>query len=122
MKSILFASVLAPLHVAAAQVYTGGGPLEGVSATSGLSGIPQDTDPRVVITNLLASILSFMALISVAAIVIAGMYLIVGFGSDDSKDKAKKIIQYTLVGLVIILFSRVIVGLVTVYLASQVGS
>lgn len=123
MTSFLFAFAMMAFQTVAAQgpIYTGGGPLEGLNAAAGLT-VPQDADPRVVITSILSSILSFMALVSVAAIIIAGIYLIVGLGSDESKDKAKKIIQYTLIGLVIILFSRVIVSLVTVYLASQVST
>ncbi len=104
-----------------APAYNGDGPLTGVNITNGL-GIPHDSDPRVVIINILNGVLSFMALVSVATIIIAGIYLIVGLGSDESKEKAKHIVQYTLIGLVLILFSRVIVSLVTVYLASQVGA
>lgn len=105
---------------AAAPIYNGGGPLEGVDATTGLQGIP-NAEPRETITGILQAVLSYMALIAVAAIIVAGIYLIVGFGADDSKDKAKKIIQYTLVGLAIILFSRIIVSLVTVMLADQIS-
>lgn len=114
---------ISAIHSAYAQpIYNGEGPINGVTLTSGLSGIPHDSDPRATIISILEAVLSFMALISVVAIVIAGIYLIVGLGSDDSKEKAKKIVQYTLIGLMIILFSRVIVSLVTVYLANQVGS
>ena len=104
---------------AIAQIYNGGGPTAGVTATTGLA-VPTTTDPRDVVTKILNAILSFMAVIAVAAIIVAGIYLIVGMGSDDSREKAKKIIFYTLIGLLIILFSRIIVGLVTVYIASQI--
>lgn len=104
----------------AAPIYNGGGPLEGLDATSGLAGIP-NAEPRETITNILQAVLSYMALIAVAAVIVAGIYLIVGLGSDESKDKAKKIIQYTLTGLAIILFARIIVNLVTLYLADQIS-
>lgn len=117
----LFTSVLMSVQsVLAAPVYQGGGPLAGVNATTGLAGIPHDGNPRGIIINILQSVLSFMSLVSVATIVIAGIYMIVGLGSDDSKEKAKKIIMYTLIGLSIILFSQIIVGLVTRYLVDQV--
>ena len=100
--------------------FNGGGIADGLNAASGLAGIP-DGDVRQTIIRILLQVLSFLALAAVIAIIIAGIYLIVGMGSDDSKERAKKIILYTLVGLVIVLFARVIVGLVTVYLAGQVG-
>lgn len=106
--------------IVAAPIYNGGGPLEGVDATDGLAGIPT-AEPRETITSILEAILSYMALLSVAAIIIAGIYLIVGLGSDESKDKAKKIVQYTLIGLAIILFARIIVSLITVFLADQIS-
>lgn len=112
---------LASAEAVSAQVYNGGGAVAGLAATSGLQGIPRDDDPRAIIINIITSVLSFMALIAVTTVIIAGIYLIVGMGSDDSKDKAKKIIQYTLIGLLVILFSRVIVGLVTNYLANQIA-
>ncbi len=103
-----------------ASVYNGGGPLAGVTATSGLS-VPTTTDPRAVIISILSTVLSFMALFAVAAVIVAGIYLIVSLGSDESREKAKKIILYTLIGLIIILMSRAIVGLVTVILATGNG-
>ena len=100
-------------------IYNGGGPTAGVFATNGLA-VPTATDPRAVIIRILETVLSFMSLISVGAVIIAGIYLIVGMGSDDSREKAKKIIFYTLIGLTIILLSRVIVSLVTVILANDI--
>lgn len=106
--------------VSANTIYGGGGPLSGVQATTGLAGIPHDTDPRAVVVRILSIVLSFLALAAVTAVIIAGIYMIVGMGSDDSREKAKKIIQYTLIGLMIVLFSQIIVNLITVYLANQV--
>ena len=103
---------------ALAQVYGGPGIEGGVNSTSGIQ-LPQ-TDLRTVATNVMIKVLSFLSLAAVAVIIIAGIYLIVGLGSDESKEKAKKIIQYTLIGLVIVLFSRVIVSIITVFLAQQV--
>ena len=104
--------------VANAQVYNGTGPSGGIAIVGGVA-VPA-TDLRTVVIRILETALSFLTIVSVAAVIIAGIYLIVGLGSDDSKEKAKKIVQFTLIGLLIILFSRVIVGLVTVYLYSQV--
>ncbi len=89
-----------------------------------LEGIPDATDSdglRETIINIIEAILNFLALIAVIIIIVAGIRLIVSQGEDEQKDKAKKTILYAIVGLVIVLFARVIVGLVTVYLAEEVA-
>ena len=74
--------------------------------------IPGGTgDIRQVITSVLNTVLNFVGLIAVIAIVVAGISLIVGFGSDESKERAKKIILYTFVGLIIIILAKLIVNL-----------
>ncbi len=103
-----------------AQVFNGPGILGGLNAAGGIAGLP-DGDVRATVVRIIQSVLSFLALAAVITIIIAGIWLIVGLGSDDSKERAKKIIFYTLIGLIIVLFARVIVGLVTVYLAGQVA-
>ena len=47
------------------------------------------------------------------AIVVAGLFLILGMGDETSKDRAKKIVLYTIIGLLVLLFVRVIVGFIT---------
>lgn len=72
-----------------------------------------DTDAiRTVITDILKAVLSFMALLAVIFIVIAGIRLIVSQGEEGEKDKAKKTIFYAILGLIVILLARAIVGLV----------
>ena len=75
---------------------------------------------RDIIEEIIIAVLNFLALIAVVVVIIAGIRLIVSQGNDEEKDKAKKAIFYALAGLVIVLFARVIVGLVTVYLAGEV--
>jgi succinate dehydrogenase/fumarate reductase cytochrome b subunit len=92
---------------------------------SDVPGLPNATDPqgiRNIITKILTTVLNFLALIAVVVVVIAGIRLIVSQGEEEAKEKAKKTILYALAGLVIVLFARVIVSLVTEYLASQVGA
>ena len=96
------------------------GPDPSISGTPG-AGSGDANTYRTIITNILTAVLNFLALIAVVIVVIAGIRLIVSQGEDDAKDKAKKTIFYALIGLVIVLFARVIVGLVTNYLATQVG-
>ncbi len=88
-----------------------------------IPGVPGSTDPngiRTIIEKVLIAVLNFLALVAVVVVVIAGIRLIVSQGEDEAKDKAKKTIFYALAGLLIVLFARVIVGLVTDYIAGQV--
>ncbi len=86
---------------------------EGVGLPSGID-LPQGVnlpqgDIRTKVVNVLNFVLSFLALIAVITIIVAGFLLILGFGSDASIQRAKKIIIYTIVGLVVIFFARIIV-------------
>lgn len=67
------------------------------------------TDPAVAVRKILFKVLTYVGLIAVVVIVIAGIYLITSNGEETQKDKAKKIIIYTIVGLVIIALASVIV-------------
>lgn len=87
-------------------------------------GLPDASSPedvRGTIIDIIAAILNFLALIAVIVVIIAGIRLILSQGEDEQKDKAKKTILYAIIGLVVVLFARVIVSLVTVYLAGEVG-
>jgi len=112
-------SLIPWVQVASAQVFDGPGIQGGLGAAGGVADLPTG-DVRSTIIRILSTILSFLALAAVITIIIAGIILILSLGNDDSKDRAKRIIFYTLIGLAIVLFARVIVGIVTVYLASNV--
>lgn len=94
------------------------GPEPSIPGTPGAGGGADGI--RTVINDIIIAVLNFLALIAVVVVIIAGIRLIVSQGNDEEKDKAKKAIFYALAGLVIVLFARVIVGLVTNYLASEV--
>lgn len=100
--------------VAFAQDFAGDVPDIGIPESAG------EEDIKQTIGDILKAVLNFLALIAVVVVVIAGIRLIVSQGEDDAKDKAKKTILYALIGLIIVLFARVIVGLVTDYLATEV--
>ncbi len=87
-----------------------GGPIPDVPGTPAAY---SETDIRNVILNALVFVLNFLALAAVIFIIIAGIRLIVSQGSDDAKDKAKKTIIAVIVGLLVVLFARVIVGFFT---------
>lgn len=78
-----------------------------------LEGTAESTDVRATITSVLTYVLSFLALIAVVVIVIAGIRLIVSQGNEEERDKAKKTILYAVIGLLVVLFARVIVGFFT---------
>lgn len=91
--------------------------------TPDIEGLPEATDDesiRTTIVNIITAVLNFLALIAVIVIIIAGIRLIVSQGEEEQKEKAKKTILYAIIGLVIVLFARVIVGLVTVVFAGDV--
>jgi type IV secretory pathway VirB2 component (pilin) len=75
--------------------------------------VPTDGDVRTSIEDVINAALNYVTLIGVVVIIIAGFVLMFGAGSDESIQKAKKIIIYTLIGIFVIYFSRVIVGLIT---------
>ncbi len=70
------------------------------------------SDIRVTVTDILTTVLNYMALAAVVVIVIAGIWLVVSLGDEQVKDRAKRIILYTAIGLIIILFAEAIVKLV----------
>lgn len=122
-KATIASAALSALSYASsahAQVFDGPGILGGLNAAGGINGLP-DGDVRSTIVRILRAVLSFLALAAVITIIIAGIILILSLGNEEQKERAKRIIFYTLIGLVIILFARVIVGIVTVYLAGQVS-
>ncbi len=71
--------------------------------------VPRDISLTELILRVINFILSVVLILAVLAIIIAGVYLITGMGSDSSKEKAKNIILYVVIGILIILFSRAIV-------------
>lgn len=95
-----------------AAVFDGGGAQAGIGQAAGIEGLAQG-EPRSVIERALLIVINFVALMAVIAIVVAGLFLILGMGDETSKERAKKIIIYTIVGLFVLLFVRVIVGFIT---------
>lgn len=80
-----------------------------------IEGMANGDDPNAIrqsVIDVLQTILSFMALIAVIFIVIAGIRLVVSQGEEGEKDKAKKTIIYVIIGLIVILFAKAIVQFV----------
>lgn len=69
-------------------------------------------DLKQAIIDIIRVVLDFMTLIAVVMLIIAGIRYIISMGEEGEKDKAKKMIIYVIVGLVIILVARAIVTFV----------
>ncbi len=83
-----------------------------------IPGLPCNSDTssagvKTLISKVIVFVLDFLGLIAVLFIIIAGIRLIVSQGEEEQKEKAKKTILYVIIGLIIILFARVIVSFVT---------
>ncbi len=112
VKAVTFAASFGWMPKAMAQVYSGCGILCGISGASGITGLAQSTSISELILKIIAFILDIALILAVLAIIIAGLYLITSQGDEGQKDKAKRIIFYAIIGILLILFSRAIVMVV----------
>lgn len=58
------------------------------------------------IVNITKTVLTYMTLIAVVMIIIAGIMLIFSLGEDSTRDRVKKMVIYVIVGLLLILVAR----------------
>ncbi len=112
VKAVTFAASFVWMPKAMAQVYSGCGILCGISGASGITGLAQSTSISELILKIITFILDIALILAVLAIIIAGLYLITSQGDEGQKDKAKRIIFYAIIGILLILFSRAIVMVV----------
>lgn len=103
--AVTFASTTVPAFAQEGSLF---GPVPDVGGGGG--GSPDDI--RATVLSVLSTILSFMALVAVIFIVIAGIRLVVSQGEESEKDKAKKTIIYVIVGLVVIILAQAIVDFI----------
>ena len=92
-----------------AQVFNGPGLEGGVNEAAQIDGPIQGT-LRDVILSFLYKALGFLALASVVMVVAAGFVMVLSAGNEAAKDRAKKIILYVVIGLIIVLIARSLVG------------
>ncbi|MEI8230293.1 MAG: hypothetical protein WCG83_04075 [Candidatus Peregrinibacteria bacterium] len=105
MATVVSILIIAPLS--SAQVYNGPG-LEAGAQSAQVNGVASGS-PRQVIVNIVNNVLNYVFLAAVIILIIAGLFLIFSFGDDTTKDKAKKMVIYTIAGIIIILISKLIV-------------
>lgn len=65
------------------------------------------------ITNIINFFLGLLGLIAVAFLIYAGVLMVTAGGNDEQVGKAKKIITFSVIGIVIILLSYTIVTFIT---------
>lgn len=107
MKHFYYTSTALACALSTAKTYAaeyGGG---GLNAGAGSAGaVVGSTDIRSMVINIVREVLSYMALAAVVVIVIAGIIMVVSAGNEESKERAKRIILYTFIGLIIILLAQ----------------
>lgn len=106
----VFALVYSQPSVLSGALFSGSTVQKGLEAAKSIGGI-SGTSVGGVIDTILAVIIPLVTTIAVFTVVIAGMYMILSNGEEAQKDKAKKIIQYTLIGIGIVILSPHIVEL-----------
>ena len=76
------------------------------------TGIRADQDLVPAIANVINFLLGFVEIFAILAFVVAGFYFILGFGSDSAIQRARKILIWAAVGIIVIEFSKVLVDFV----------
>ena len=98
------------------------GALPEAAATQFLQGdenIPGgETDFRTLVLTIIGYFLGFLGLLATIMVIYGGMQYVTSAGNDEAVGKAKKIILYSVIGIIIILLSFVIVNAV---LGAQTG-
>lgn len=115
MKKNLLAQISGAL--AASQFFVGKA-FAALPVPGAIPGLSPSTDLKTVIINILKDVLDFILIIAVVYVVVAGIRLIISGGDEAEKDKAKQTIIYVIVGIIVVLFARVIVTFVN----SQFGN
>lgn len=77
--------------------------IPGLETGTGTQGI------KDAIVKVITTVLDFILLIAVIYVIVAGIRLIISGGDDGQKDKAKQTIIYVIIGIIVVLFARVIV-------------
>ncbi len=81
------------------------GTIPGLETTGGTS-----SDIRSIIINVIEFVLDLVLIIGIVYVIIAGLRLIVSGGDEGEKDKSKQTIIYVIVGIIVVIFARVIVN------------
>src|SRR3989338_9512924 len=102
-------SLMSVLPVAGAAILN---PTDNPEAVSGATG--GETTLRGLILTIVNYFLGFLGLLAVIMVIYGGVTYVSSAGNDEAVGKAKKIILYAIVGIIIILLSFVVVNAVLV--------
>jgi len=84
----------------------------GPGSTRADAGIVEISDPVTVILTVINMALALTAAIATAMLIWAGVSYIISAGDEDKLQKAKQIILYTIIGLMVIGMAAIVVNLV----------
>lgn len=113
MQNLLFAlynCLVTTVSRVSAQTFDGDGLIGGIRVAEQVDG-PLRGSLRGIILSFLYKALSFLSLAAIIMVIAAGFFLVFSNGDDTVKDKAKKMILYVVIGLVIVFMARSLVGL-----------
>ncbi len=101
---------------------TGPDVLGQLNAGSGAAGYGAEAkDPRIAVAEGVKIVLSLLGTIFLLLVFYAGFIMFTAAGNDEKVGGAKKIIQYAIIGLIIILCAYSITNFVLTRIASEVG-
>ncbi len=76
------------------------------------SGLPQNPGAPVVLMLIINFSLALVGVLAVAALIYAGLRLILGTGNEEQAAAAKKIMLWAIAGLLVVIFAWVIIQVV----------
>ncbi len=85
-------------------------PPEEIDGLSGAEVADSDSVIQNVVIPVITYVLDFVTIIGVIYVIWAGIRLITSGGEDEAKDAAKKTILYVIIGIIVVLCARLIVG------------
>lgn len=93
-------------------IFQGGGLQTGIDQAQNIGGV-SGMQLRPLIVNTITVASNILGLLAAASIIICGMILILSFGDETVKEKAKKGVLYSVIGLLVILFAKALVTFIT---------
>lgn len=102
--------ILMPLVSSAAAIEDSFGFVDAVRNRAGIKDYGSDLGGFIL--QILNAVLTVVAVIAAAAIIYAGILLISDMGDEENVEKAKKIILYAVIGLIVIGLSATLVNVV----------
>lgn len=109
---IAYMDALLSFPLQAQVIFQGGGLPEGIAAAGGISWVSYMTLPPLILKAIMA-VINLLGLLAAVVIVICGILYIISIGNEEMARKARTGILYSVIGLLIVLFAKAIVTLVT---------